>query len=72
MGKRKDSLVFNGGGNRCIMREDQANGHVCGAECSDGKDISIQLVLKDEVSTQGSFLLYSFWTKAEYFGEICS
>lgn len=29
-------------------------------------------VLKDEVSTQGSFLLYSFWTKAELFGEICS
>jgi len=42
VGKRKGSLVFNGDGNRCIMREDQANGHVCGAECSDGKDISIQ------------------------------
>lgn len=42
MGKRKGSLVFNGGGNRCIMRDGQANGHVCGAEYSNDKDVSIQ------------------------------
>ena len=44
MGKRKGSLVFNGGGNRCIMREDQANGHVCGAEytSNNDKNVSIQ------------------------------